>query len=245
MYFRLSEGGYHLSTLPRWHATHKHPEQLHGKLGEFDRSLSNINGHIGPYPGDMARSSVGLVMSKEVFNDFGDRPAGLGRSWERLHMIGVSAGNLDERRYSNFNTLIGSHALNTAMIPFERIVNWVIAQQRIFKYSVKILTHKALRFKDIDGTKRQEDVPLQMKQIISYTSEQDENVWITISQDHTDWRVNKLDSNNEIAYKREIEPEDYMMTSNFTDVHKKIARIDSEVIMCQKGKAKWGFLNVF
>ncbi|WP_370979577.1 hypothetical protein [Agaribacterium sp. ZY112] len=230
MYFRLSPNGYDVSGDIQWFASATPYDPPRGVL---HRTLHNQAGNIGPLPGDMARSAVGLI-NGDLGSVVGDREAGLGRSWERLHMIGVSAGILHERRYSNFNTVIGSHALNTAMIPFEGIANWVLRQDRSFYYIVNVDEQKTLRFTDRQGNTRLEPVPTKMRQAITYTSEFNPNIWITLRQAHEDTRTIALNPANGIDYSAGITDDLKMRTSNWQAIYGQIAAIDQQVLDAQR-----------
>ncbi|MGI9279904.1 MAG: hypothetical protein ACR2PX_09760 [Endozoicomonas sp.] len=188
----------------------------------------------------MARSKAGMIHSESTSQDIGDRESGLGRSWERLHMIGVSAGKLNERRYSKFNTLIGSHALNTAMIPMEGLARWVINNDRKFQYTVKVKNRKELKFITKDGNERIEMVPLQLEQAITYTSEKDDSIWITIHQHHTDWRVNILDGIDALHYNADVADEEKASKANINDVYAPL-----KPRYCLHSKTMYGLSYVF
>ncbi len=229
MYFRLSSSGYDIAGPLSWCASAR---PIHIPEGVLHRALHNQTGHIGPLPGDMARSSMGLI-SGDLGAVIGDRDSGLGRSWERVHLIGVSAGQLHERRYSNYNTVIGSHGLNTAMIPFEGIANWVLSQNRRFYYIVDIDQRKPLNFTDRNGNARAESVPVKLRQALIYTSEHNPDVWINIRQEHYDSRVAALADHESIDYAAAITDQQKMKTSNWEAVKSQIAAIDQQIINCQ------------
>ncbi|WP_444917077.1 hypothetical protein [Microbulbifer sp. JMSA003] len=239
MYFRVSSAGYNISGDIEWFASSKpfNPPQ-----GIVHRSLHNQAGVIGPLPGDMARSAMGLI-SGGLGEIIGDRDSGLGRSWERLHLIGVSAGILHERRYSNYNTIIGSHGLNTAMIPFEGIANWVLNQNRKFFYIVNVDKQKVLNFTDRNGNVRVESVPTKLRQAITYTSELDPNIWITIRQEHHDSRTASLADKQSIDYSASITDELKMKKSNWERIRGRIAAIDQQIIDCQNN-ARWNLIDL-
>lgn len=81
-------------------------------------NCSMIDTNNGLYVSD---SASGTILC-DKWGAEGKEPSGLGLCYERLHLIGRSAGGLDRRRYLSNNIRIGSHALNTAMIPFEGLV---------------------------------------------------------------------------------------------------------------------------
>ncbi|MFC6755163.1 hypothetical protein, partial [Halorubrum tibetense] len=236
--FRLNPNGYTLSGPLTWFAGNVPYDSASGVV---HRTLHNQTGHIGPLPGDMARSAVGLI-NGDLGAVLGDRDAGLGRSWERLHLIGVSAGLLSERRYSNYNTVIGSHAMNTAMIPFEGIANWVLSQGRSYRYVVNVDEHKTLNFIDKNGAAREEKVPVKLRQAISYTSENDADIWITICQTHQDSRVAGLSTDVVIGYSADIMDEHKMKTSSWEAVYAQIAAIDQQVKDTQ-ASGKWNLVK--
>lgn len=238
MHFRISATGYVISDAVQWFAGSKPADPPRGFL---HRTLHNQTGNIGPLPGDMARSAVGLI-DGELGALVGDREAGLGRGWERLHLIGVSAGILNERRYSNYNTIIGSHGLNTAMIPFEGIANWVLSQNRSFYYIVNVDEQKQLSFTDKQGNVRVESVPTKLRQAITYTSERDPNVWVTLHQTHHDTRAAGLTINQSIPYDAAITEDLKMQKSNWEAVQGQISAIDQQVKDCQNRSA-WNLVN--
>ncbi len=238
MHFRISANGYVISDPIQWFTGSKQASPHRGLL---HRTLHNQAGHIGPLPGDMARSAVGLI-DGELGALVGDREAGLGRSWERLHLIGVSAGILDVRRYSNYNTIIGSHGLNTAMIPFEGIANWVLSQERSFYYIVNVDEQKKVSFTDRLSNVRVESVPTKLRQAISYTSEQDPNIWITLHQTHHDTRTARLSDNQSIPYDAAITEDLKMQKSNWEAVQGQISAIDQQIRDCQN-RGVWNLVN--
>lgn len=71
----------------------------------------------------VTHSYAGTISSLTGFDRFALKTvkAGLGCCYERLHLIGVSAGSLKKRNYRGNNIRIGSHALNTAMMPLEKL----------------------------------------------------------------------------------------------------------------------------
>lgn len=231
MYFRIHDTGHNLSNSPFWYASDVRVDQPRGAV---HRTLHNQTGHIGPLPGDMARPGFGLI-NGDLGAVVGDREAGLGRNWERLHLIGVSAGHLNERRYSNYNTLIGSHAMNTAMIPFEGIANWVIQQpERSFYYIVNIDEQRRLVFTDRNGNQREEFVPYVLRQAISYTAAPpQQNIWITIEQTHVDRIVERMADGTQIDYEANIQDNRKMNTQNYRDVQAAINTLDQQIIAAQ------------
>jgi len=230
MWFRVSPEGRDISKTLTWHASNK---PANPRRGILHRTLHNLTGHIGPLQGDMARSAVGLI-NGDLGDSVGDRDAGLGRNWERLHLIGVSAGRLNERRYSNYNTVIGSHAMNTAMIPFEGVVNWVLNQNRSFYYFVDVDLHRQLAFTDIKGNIRNESVPYALRQLVTYTSEFDPEIWITIEQTHIDSRLQKMPNHTNIDYNPAISDDNKLSQSNYKNTLSQINIVNQQILSCQK-----------
>ncbi len=238
MWFRVSPKGRDISQALTWHASNK---PIDPRRGILHRTLHNQAGHIGPLPGDMARSAVGLI-NGDLGDSVGDRDAGLGRNWERLHLIGVSAGRLNERRYSKYNTVIGSHAMNTAMIPFEGVVNWILNQNRSFYYIVNVDLQKKIAFTDINGNVRNEPVPCVLRQTVTYTSEFNPNIWITIEQTHTDNKIQAMPDHTQVDYSAEIKNEDKMSQSNYKETLSQINITNQQILSCQTLK-KWTIVH--
>jgi len=230
MWFRVSPEGRDISQPLTWHASNKPVDPRRGIL---HRTLHNQTGHIGPLPGDMARSAVGLI-NGDLGDSVGDRDAGLGRNWERLHLIGVSAGMLNERRYSKYNTVIGTHAMNTAMIPFEGVVNWVLNQNRSFYYIVNVDLLRQIAFTDINGHLRNEPVPYVLRQAVTYSSEFDPDIWITIEQTHIDNKLQVMPDRTKVDYSSTIDDDNKMSQDNYKKTLSQISTINQQILSCQK-----------
>jgi hypothetical protein len=218
----------------------EYSEAYHSGADRF--LLNNIgDGAIlqGPYQGNIPRSTAGgLVVGNETNpeNNLGQRTSGYGRRWERLHLIGVSAGHLGKRDYSNYNTMMGSHGLNTAMIPFEGIVNWVISQKRKYIYSVNVES-KILELEKMSNSKHVEwtkgNVAESVTQTISYTSSNDDNIWINLQQESTCPIVSNFKDYQQIAHEKKI-PDDWKLSSdNEAKVYAEINRINAIIINIQ------------
>jgi len=237
LWFRLSSSGQVISKTVTLQAR-KEPKEIITGIRKL--KLHNLNGNIGPQTGDMARSRYGLI-DGDLDTNVGERDAGLGRGWERLHLIGVSAGSLHKRRYSKYNTVIGSHAMNTAMIPLENAASWVVKQPCQFIYSVSIESQKTLTFIDKNNNHRIEVVPAILCQTLAYTSA-DPDVWITIEQKHIDERVLKMDSSLKVEYEKGISEENMMNKANYSETVSKIKLIEQQIRNSEKMK-KWNIVR--
>lgn len=194
---------------------------------------------LGPYQGNIPRCIAGgLVIGAESNpeNNLGQRSSGYGRRWERLHLIGVSAGHLEQRDYSNYNTVMGTHGLNSAMIPFEGIVNWVIAEKRKYIYSVHLVT-KVLELEKVVDSKHIEwtrgNVAQSITQSISYTSSNDNSIWINLAQKHVCQIVSSFASGERIAHDSGIPDNWRLSTANENTIYAEIARLNALIIDTQ------------
>lgn len=193
----------------------------------------------GPNQGNIPRSTGGgLIIGTETDpkNNLGQRSAGYGKRWERLHLIGVSAGHLQKRDYSNYNTVMGTHGLNSAMIPFEGIVNWVIAEERKYIYSVHV-TAKILELEKMADSKHIEwtrgQVAQSITQSISYTSSNDGSIWINLSQENTCQIVSSFTNSQQIAYEKGIPDAWKISTNNENAIYAEISRLNAIIIDTQ------------
>ncbi len=199
---------------------------------------------LGPYQGNIPRSMAGgLVIGAESNpeNNLGQRASGYGRRWERLHLIGVSAGHLEQRDYSNYNTVMGTHGLNSAMIPFEGIVNWVIAENRKYIYSVRAFT-KVLELEKVVDSRHVEwtsgNVAYAITQSISYTSSNDSSVWINLSQENVCQIVSGFQSRQRIAHDPAIPDNWRLSTANENTIYAEIHRLNALIIDTQNKHSK-------
>jgi len=193
----------------------------------------------GPNQGNIPRSLAGgLVIGAESNpeNNLGQRSSGYGRRWERLHLIGVSAGHLEQRDYSNYNTVMGTHGLNSAMIPFEGIVNWVIGEKRKYIYSVYATT-KILELEKMADGKHIEwsrgHVAQSIRQSISYTSSNDSSIWINLAQENTCQIVSGFTHGQQIAHNSAIPDNWRLSTANENTIYAEINRLNVIIIDTQ------------
>jgi len=199
---------------------------------------------LGPYQGDIPRSVAGgLVIGAESNpeNTVGQRAAGYGRRWERLHLIGVSAGHLEQRDYSNYNTVMGTHGLNSAMIPFEGVVNWVIGEKRKYIYSVRVATKNLSLEKKADGKHiewKPCNVAQSIIQSISYTSSNDDSIWINLAQENTCQIVSKFTPNEQVAHDPAIPDNWRLSTANDNAIYAEINRLNVIIINTQNKHTK-------
>ena len=199
---------------------------------------------LGPYQGDIPRSVAGgLVIGAESNpeNTVGQRAAGYGRRWERLHLIGVSAGHLEQRDYSNYNTVMGTHGLNSAMIPFEGVVNWVIGEKRKYIYSVRVATKNLSLEKKADGKHiewKPCNVAQSIIQSISYTSSNDDSIWINLAQENTCQIVSKFVPNEQVAHDPAIPDNWRLSTANDNAIYAEINRLNVIIINTQNKHTK-------
>ena len=193
----------------------------------------------GPYQGNIPRSVAGgLVIGVETNpeNNMGQRSSGYGRRWERLHLIGVSAGHLEQRDYSNYNTVMGTHGLNSAMIPFEGIVNWVIGENRKYIYSVHATTkilelEKKVDSRHVEWTRGQ--VAQSITQCISYTSSNDDSVWINFAQENICQIVSGFTHSQQIPHDSAIPDNWRLSTANENAIYAAINRLNVIIIDTQ------------
>lgn len=199
---------------------------------------------LGPNQGNIPRSmGGGLIVGQETDprNIAGQRSAGYGKRWERLHLIGVSAGHLQVRDYSNYNTVMGTHGLNTAMIPFEGIVNWVISEKRKYIYSVKVKTKNLVLEKKSNSMHVEwtsGSVAQSITQSISYTSSNDDNVWINLRQKNTCQIVSQFTSGAQIAHESGIPDQWKLSTQNENEIYSEIGRLNAIILNIQSKHSK-------
>ena len=194
----------------------------------------------GPNQGDIQRSAGGgLVVgqrSNPADNIAGQRAAGYGKRWERLHLIGVSAGRLRKRDYSLFNTVMGSHGLNSAMIPFEGVVSWVIGEKRKHVYSVgvvakKLKLEKKSKGKHVEYTEG--NVAYEIIQAVSYESA-NKDIWINFSQKSICPIVSAFSQGQKIDHQSDIPDKWKLSTDNQNKLYAQISAIDAEVLAYQE-----------
>lgn len=189
----------------------------------------------GPNQGDIQRSSGGgLVVgqrSDPADNCGGQRGTGYGARWERLHLIGVGAGRLYKRDYSLFNTVMGSHGLNSAMIPFEGVVGWVIGENRKHIYSIGALTKRLKLEKKVSGKHieyTEGDVAQEIIQSVSYEST-NENIWINFTQKSVCPIVSALTQGQQVDHEPGIPDKWKLSTENQNQLYSRIQLLDAEI----------------
>jgi hypothetical protein len=143
---------------------------------------------------------------------------------------------LQKRDYSNYNTIPGSHGLNTAMIPFEGVVNWVIGQKRKYIYSITVGTKPLSLEKQSNGMHIEWTdclVATSITQALSYTSSNDDTVWINLTQKSVCPIVANFANNEQVAHGKGIPDDWHMSTTNLNKINADINRVDVTILSIQ------------
>lgn len=215
-YIRTSNKGYKISDIPVWEARKK---KRVASMGYQARELS-----IGleVEAGDVPQGNAGTISSEGIIEE-GEVEAGLGRSWERLHLIGHALGKYNKREYPKNNVIIGSHGMNTAMIPMERLMMDLAKSDLVVQYRVDVISSRKMQFMTKEGGKRWEKAIHKLKQTIAYQPQGSQDVVVQISQMHWDFRLDMY-GRQEIPYNVKILEADKLAKDNYFN---SVSRIDS------------------
>lgn len=122
------------------------------------------------------------------------------------------------------------------MIPFEGIVSWVIGQKRKHIYSLTTTTKPLMMERAEKGRHvewAQTPVLTSITQALSYTSENDDSVWINLTNTSVCPIVGTMQDDEQVHYQVDVPDQWKMSILNFEQMQQDIRTLDDRICAIQ------------